>query len=168
MSESVQPQHPHVATEPTPRVGTLRALWRLREYAGPAMPAFAGSMAAALVAQLIALTIPQVLAQIVDGPLADGDAAAIWPAVALVLALGIAEAVLIVTAPLARARRRARTSRRACATRLYARLQDLPVAFHDRWPSGQLLSRAVSDLGLIRRWLRSALVLLVVNIIDAS
>ena len=24
---------------------------------------------------------------------------------------------------------------------LYAKLQDLPVAFHDRWPSGQLLSR---------------------------
>ena len=48
---------------------------------------------------------------------------------------------------------------------LYAPLQDLPVTFHDRWPSGQLLSRAVSDLGLIRRWISFGLVLLVVNII---
>ncbi|MET0481100.1 MAG: ABC transporter ATP-binding protein, partial [Mycetocola sp.] len=48
---------------------------------------------------------------------------------------------------------------------LYARLQDLPVSFHDRWQSGQLLSRAVSDLNLIRRWLSFGLVLLVVNTI---
>ena len=48
---------------------------------------------------------------------------------------------------------------------LYAKLQDLPVAFHDRWQSGQLLSRAVSDLNLIRRWISFGLVLLIVNII---
>lgn len=164
MSESVQPQHPHVATEPTPRVGTLRALWRLREYAGPAMPAFAGSMAAALVAQLIALTIPQVLAQIVDGPLADGDAAAIAPLTLLVFALGTAEALLyslrrwLVVGPGTKVEARMRNA-------LYAKLQDLPVSFHDRWPSGQLLSRAVSDLGLIRRWLSFGLVLTGANIV---
>ena len=33
---------------------------------------------------------------------------------------------------------------------LYAHLQRLPVAFHDRWASGQLLSRATSDLTTIR------------------
>ena len=48
---------------------------------------------------------------------------------------------------------------------LYEQLQDLPVAFHDRWPSGQLLSRAVSDLSLIRRWLSFGIVLLVVNVV---
>ncbi|GAA1765907.1 ABC transporter ATP-binding protein [Agromyces humatus] len=164
MSESVQPQHPHVATESTPRVGTLRALWRLREFAGPAMPAFAGSMAAALVAQLIALTIPQVLAQIVDGPLADGDAAAIAPLTLLVFALGTAEALLyalrrwLVVGPGTKVEARMRNA-------LYAKLQDLPVSFHDRWPSGQLLSRAVSDLGLIRRWLSFGLVLTGANLV---
>ena len=45
----------------------------------------------------------------------------------------------------------------------YRQLQDLPVNFHDRWPSGQLLSRAVSDLNLIRRWISFGLVLLIVN-----
>jgi ATP-binding cassette subfamily B protein len=47
---------------------------------------------------------------------------------------------------------------------LYAKLQDLEVAFHDRWPSGQLLSRASSDLSMIRRWLSFGLVLLVANL----
>ena len=46
---------------------------------------------------------------------------------------------------------------------LYRQLQDLPVNFHDRWPSGQLLSRAISDLNLIRRWISFGLVLLIVN-----
>ena len=48
---------------------------------------------------------------------------------------------------------------------LYEKLQDLPVSFHDKWPSGQLLSRAVSDLSLIRRWLSFGIVLLVVNVV---
>ena len=48
---------------------------------------------------------------------------------------------------------------------LYKQLQDLPVSFHDRWPSGQLLSRMLSDLNLIRRWISFGIVLFIVNII---
>jgi ATP-binding cassette, subfamily B, bacterial len=146
------------------RVGTVRALFRLREYAGPALPFIVGGMVAALIAQLIALAIPQVLQSIVDGPLTDGNASAIWPLAGLVFGLGVLEAAMIalrrwfVLTPGTRVEARMRNA-------LYARLQDLPVSFHDRWPSGQLLSRAVSDLGLIRRWLSFGLVLLVVNLI---
>ena len=46
---------------------------------------------------------------------------------------------------------------------LYRKLQALPVAFHDRWQSGQLLSRAVQDLGMIRRFSAFGAPLLVVN-----
>ena len=151
------------ASQP-PRLSTVRALWRLREYAGPAMPAFAGSMAAALVAQLIALTIPQVLQQIVDGPLAKQEADAVIPLAVLVFVLGAVEAILfavrrwLVVGPGTRVEARMRNA-------LYAKLQDLPVNFHDRWPSGQLLSRAVSDLGLIRRWLSFGLVLTGANVV---
>lgn len=42
----------------------------------------------------------------------------------------------------------------------YTRLQDLPVAFGDRWQLGQLLPCALSHLNLIRRWLSFRLVLL--------
>ncbi|WP_430647642.1 ABC transporter ATP-binding protein [Agromyces sp. GXS1127] len=146
------------------RTGTVRALLRLRTYVGPAMTAIVLSMAAYLVAQLIALSIPQVLEAIVDGPLADGDREAIVPLSLLVLGLGAAEAAMfalrrwLVIGPTTRVEARMRDA-------LYAKLQDLPVSFHDRWPSGQLLSRAVSDLGLIRRWLAFGLVLLVMNLV---
>ena len=95
---------------------------------------------------------------------ADGDRAAILPLSLLVFGLGAAEAVMfalrrwLVLTPTTRVEARMRNA-------LYARLQDLPVSFHDRWPSGQLLSRMVSDLGLVRRWLAFGLVLLVVNLI---
>ena len=35
---------------------------------------------------------------------------------------------------------------------LYEHLQRLDPAFHDEWQSGQLLSRATTDLGSIRRF----------------
>jgi ATP-binding cassette subfamily B protein len=46
---------------------------------------------------------------------------------------------------------------------LYRRLQRLPIAFHDRWSSGQLLSRGVADLGLVRGFLSLPLTFLAVN-----
>src|SRR6185437_4210147 len=47
---------------------------------------------------------------------------------------------------------------------LYAHLQRLPIAFHDRWQSGQLLSRATTDLSVIRRFLSFGLIFLVINL----
>jgi ATP-binding cassette subfamily B protein len=159
-----QPQPPDASAATPQRPSAVRALWRLRAYARPAMPALIGSAAAALVAQLIGLTVPQVLQGIVDGPLTDGERDQIVPLALLVFALGAAEALMfairrwLVLTPTTRVEARMRNA-------LYAKLQDLPVSFHDRWPSGQLLSRAVTDLGLIRRWLAFGLVLLVVNLI---
>jgi ATP-binding cassette subfamily B protein len=46
---------------------------------------------------------------------------------------------------------------------LYRHLQRLPVAFHDRWASGQLLSRATTDLMLLRQFLAFPLTFLLVN-----
>ena len=46
---------------------------------------------------------------------------------------------------------------------LYAHLQRLPVSFHDQWQSGQLLSRATTDLSTIRRFVGFGLVFLLVN-----
>ncbi|MHB1234863.1 MAG: ABC transporter ATP-binding protein [Microbacteriaceae bacterium] len=120
-------------------------------------------MAAALVAALVALAIPQVLRALVDGPLKSGDSSRVWGPVGMVLVLGVIEAAMIwcrrwfVLYPGTRIEARMRNS-------LYQRLQELPVDFHDRWPSGQLLSRAMSDLNLIRRWFSFGLVLSVVNL----
>jgi ATP-binding cassette subfamily B protein len=117
-----------------------------------------------MIAALVALAIPQVLRSLIDGPLKDGDSSEIWWPVGIVLFLGVVEAVMIwfrrwfVLQPGTHIEARMRNS-------LYNQLQDLPVNFHDRWPSGQLLSRAISDLNLIRRWFSFGLVLFVVNTI---
>ncbi|MBH0129827.1 ABC transporter ATP-binding protein [Salinibacterium sp. NK8237] len=145
-------------------VGTFTAIRRLYPYAQSAMPFIYLGMAAALAAGIVALLIPQVLRSLVDGPLQSGDSSQIWPAFFIVLGLGIVEAIMIalrryfVLTPGTHVEARMRNT-------LYMTLQHLPVSFHDRWPSGQLLSRAVSDLNLIRRWLSFGLVLLVVNVL---
>lgn len=152
----------HPAPPAPARLSTARALARILPYAKPAMPWIYAGMVAALLAGVIALAIPLVLQSLVDGPLATGDPSQIWPAAIAVLVLGILEAVFIalrrffVLTPGTHIEARMRNG-------LYAQLQDLPVAFHDRWQSGQLLSRAVSDLNLIRRWLSFGFVLLIVN-----
>src|SRR5207302_4973121 len=45
---------------------------------------------------------------------------------------------------------------------LYEHLQRLHVGFHDRWQSGQMLSRAMGDISTIRRFLAFGLVFLIV------
>ncbi|MGR2753095.1 ABC transporter ATP-binding protein [Agromyces arachidis] len=154
-----QPTPPHAT-----RTGTVRALLRLREFARPAMPWLLAGMAASLVSQLVALSIPQVLQAIVDGPLSNGDAASVVPLALLVLALGIVEALLVALRRWFVLRPGTRVEA-AMRNALYAKLQDLPVGFHDRWPSGQLLSRAMGDLNLIRRWMSFGLVLLTANLV---
>ena len=146
------------------RLGTFRSIVRIYPYAKPATRRIILGMVAALLAAIMALLIPQVLQGLVDGPLKTGDSSQIWPAVGIVLVLGILEAGLIalrrffVLQPGTRVEADLRNA-------LYAKLQDLPVSFHDRWPSGQLLSRAISDLSLIRRWLSFGVVLLLVNVV---
>ncbi|BDI23795.1 ABC transporter ATP-binding protein [Herbiconiux sp. L3-i23] len=145
-----------------PRLPLIPALRRLSPFVRPALPRIAVGMVAGVVAGLVALAIPQVLEVLVDSALGEGARDAVLPAVLVIVALGIVEAaaifvrrslILTPNTKVEAAMRRA----------LYERLQVLPVAFHDRWPSGQLLSRAVSDLSLIRRWLAFGVVLLVVN-----
>ncbi len=148
----------------TKRGGTVAALRRIYPYAKPAMPRIYLGMVSAFVAALVALLIPQVLRTLVDGPLKNGDPSQIWWPVAAVLGLGILEAVMIwfrrffVLQPGTRVEADMRNA-------FYNQLQDLPVGFHDRWPSGQLLSRMLSDLNLIRRWISFGIVLMVVNVL---
>ena len=146
------------------RPSTARAILRLYPYMKPALPRIYLGMVAALLGSLVALAIPQVLRALVDGPLKDGDSSQIWAPVSIVLVLGVLEAAMIllrrwfVLKPGTHVEAAMRNA-------LYSKLQELPVNFHDRWPSGQLLSRAMSDLNLIRRWLAFGSVLLVVNLI---
>jgi ATP-binding cassette subfamily B protein len=147
----------------TSETTTLKVLLRLVPYAKKAIPRLVLGILAGIAAHMFALAIPQMLQDLVNS-LVEGGVSALVPAVALILGLGLAEALFVllrrwlVLMPGTYVEADMRNS-------LYAKLQDLPVAFHDRWPSGQLLSRAVSDLHLIRRWLSFGLVLFVANLV---
>ena len=151
-----------MTTSSAERLSTPRALARLYPFAKGVLPRLIMGAASALLASLLALAIPLVLEQVVRGPISSGDLALIgWGAVAI-LGLGLAEAVMVwlrrwfVLAPATLVEYDLRQT-------FYARLQRLPVAFHDRWQSGQLLSRMMQDISMLRRWLAFGLVLLVVN-----
>ncbi|GAB2698016.1 ATP-binding cassette subfamily B protein [Microbacterium marinum] len=149
-----------------PRLSTARSLARLIPFARPVLPRLGLGAASALLASLLGLGIPLVLEQIVgtDGPIASGEPGLIAVGAAVVLLLGLLEALMVwarrwfVLAPATAVEYELRTD-------FYSRLQRLPVAFHDRWQSGQLLSRMMQDISLIRRWLAFGVVLLVVNVI---
>jgi ATP-binding cassette subfamily B protein len=114
-------------------------------------------------AGLVASTlIPLVVKAIIDGPIRHHSTGAVAALCLLILALGTVEAgsmylrrVVLTVAALGM-----ETDLR---NDLYAHLQALPVSFHDRWQTGQLLSRATSDLSTIRRFVGFGVIFLVVN-----
>jgi ATP-binding cassette, subfamily B, bacterial len=131
-------------------------------YVRPHRAALIGSGVAALAATLAGLAIPLVTRAIVDGPVSRGDLGALPWLVLGVLAFGAVEAGLILLRRLlvAGPANQVEATMRAD---LYAHLQRLPVAFHDRWASGQLLSRATTDLTTIRWFVMFSGIFLVVN-----
>jgi len=153
-----------MSTEPPsgPRGSTIAALRRLGPYIAPHRLPLAGSGLAALVAALFGLAVPLWTRSIVDGPIARGDLSTLPWLVLGVLVFGLVEAFLIFVRRMlvARPSNRIEASMRAD---LFAHLQRLPVAFHDRWASGQLLSRATSDLTTIRWFVAFSGIFLVVN-----
>src|SRR5215218_3752502 len=151
-------------TAPTDGRGRLSALLRLLPFARPYRRLVALTFTAALLATLAQLAVPLLTAAVVDGPIADGDRAGLIPLLALALVFGVAEAALFFLRRWAMNRSCLRIER-DLRDALYQRLQRLPVSFHDRWASGQLLSRATTDVSTVRRFVGFAAVFLAVNLI---
>ncbi|MFG2905970.1 ABC transporter ATP-binding protein [Kitasatospora sp. NPDC048286] len=145
-----------------PRHSTVRSLLRLWPYARAVRGRLAVSVTAASLGMLSTLAVPVVLGLIVDGPLAEHDLAGLWPLVGLLVVLGLVESALFFTRRVVLARPLAGLET-AMRGDLFAKLQRLPVSFHDRWGSGQLLSRATADMYTMRLFLAFPLVFLVVN-----
>ncbi|MGW1326868.1 ABC transporter ATP-binding protein [Streptomyces antibioticus] len=140
----------------------VRALLRLWPYVRPVRSRLFTAAFVAVIASCTGLVIPLVLKWMVDGPVADGDTAGVWLGALYLLLLGLVEAGLfglrrwLVARPLSHVEAEMRAD-------LYRHLQRLPVAFHDRWASGQLLSRGTTDLMLVRMFLAFPLTFLLVN-----
>jgi ATP-binding cassette subfamily B protein len=102
---------------------------------------------------------------VIDGPVRHQDQPHLWTLGAAATALLASEALLwfIRRWLVARATMGVEADIRKD---LYARLQVLPMAFHGRWQSGQLLSRVMNDLATIRQFLSFGLLFLLLNVVQ--
>jgi ATP-binding cassette, subfamily B, bacterial len=140
----------------------VQSLLRLRRWTRPYRRTTIAMIVYASGAMLAQSLVPLVIGAIVDGPIKSGNTDELWPLIGVALALGVAEAVFFYL-------RRISMSKAAIGLEtdirrdLFAHLQRLPVAFHDRWPSGQLLSRVTTDLSTLRRFVGFGFVFLIAN-----
>ncbi|MFD5751156.1 ABC transporter ATP-binding protein [Streptomyces sp. NPDC127033] len=162
MTETDAPAKDRTGERPGERSSSVRSLLRLWPYVRPVRRRLFCAAVVAIVASCLGLVMPLVLKWMVDGPVTDRDPGGVWLGALALLGLGVAEALLfglrrwLVARPLAGVEAAMRAD-------LYRHLQRLPVSFHDRWPSGQLLSRGTTDLMLLRMFLAFPLTFLLVN-----
>ncbi|WP_296702131.1 ABC transporter ATP-binding protein [Rothia sp. (in: high G+C Gram-positive bacteria)] len=149
------------ASEPTPDpidyAHGQRAPRTLAAYARPIRVRWGVGLLVAFGAGALEISIPQVLQIIVDHLSQSTTESAIWIAGSLVLLLGIAHASFmywrrwLIVDPTS-------TIELSMRMNFFDRLLSAPLSLLDRWPSGQLLTRSMSDLGTIRRWLSFGIV----------
>jgi ATP-binding cassette subfamily B protein len=129
-----------------------RALVRMGPYLRPYRRHLAIIIASSIVSSAGQVAIPLIVKTVIDGPLQDGDHAGVARWAAITAAIAVVEIGLAYTRRylLAVLATELETTLR---DDLYAQLQRLDVGFHDQWQSGQLLSRAMTDLSIIRRFI---------------
>ncbi len=127
----------------------------------PYMRPYLGLVVVFGVAQLgslaAAASIPKVIQYIIDGPITHHQLGQLVPMAGLLVLVGLLEFVFIY---LRRNYSGIASLRMETDLRndFYAHLQNLQVSFHDNWQSGQLLSRAISDIATVRRFVSFGLI----------
>ncbi|HEX8092793.1 ABC transporter ATP-binding protein [Jatrophihabitans sp.] len=142
---------------------SVRDLLRLWPWLRPYRGYLIFMLVVATLAMVVQSVLPIITAALIDGPIARHETSGMYPLIGLALLFGVLEAVLFGI------RRWAMNiSSLAIETDLrrdfYQHLQRLPVSFHDRWSSGQLLSRVTSDLSMLRRFVGFMAVFVVANL----
>ena len=155
---------PAIAARPD-RHRAFSDLLRLLPYLKPHRARWIAMVVIAGVSLVATVAIPLMTKAVIDGPVRHRDPHGLWVLGSAAVAIGFAEA-------LAWFIRRWLVSRATMGVEadirkdLYARLQILPMSFHGRWQSGQLLSRIMNDLSTIRRLLSYGLVFLMLNVLQ--
>jgi len=127
------PQHPRGWSD----------LARLLPYLLPYRTRWIAMVVVAVLSVVATIGIPLMTKAVIDGPVRHQDQRGLWVLGTAALAIGIAEALLWFI-------RRWLVARSTMGVEadirkdLYARLQILPMSFHGRWQSGQLLSRVMN------------------------
>jgi ATP-binding cassette subfamily B protein len=129
-----------------------RALVRAFPYLRPLRGRVITIICCTLISTVAYIAMPLVVKAVIDGPISRGDRAGIVHWAFLAAALAIVEMSLnhIRRSQLAIVSTDLETALR---DDLYRQMQRLDLGFHDRWQSGQLLSRAMTDLAIVRRFI---------------
>src|SRR6478609_9433792 len=149
------------------RIRSTSDLIRLLPYLLPYRVRWIAMVLVALASLVATIAIPLMTKAVIDGPVRHQDQQGLWLLGAAAMGVGISEAVLWFI-------RRWLVARSTMGVEadirkdLYARLQILPMSFHGRWQSGQLLSRVMNDLATIRRLLSFGMVFLLLNVIQIT
>jgi ATP-binding cassette subfamily B protein len=155
---------PAVAPPPR-RIRSSSDILRLLPYLKPYWLRWTSMLIAALLSLVATVAIPLMTKAVIDGPVRHQDQQHLWTLGSIAMAVLISEAVLWFI-------RRWLVSRATMGVEadirkdLYARLQILPMSFHGKWQSGQLLSRVMNDLSTIRQFLSFGLLFLLLNMIQ--
>jgi ATP-binding cassette, subfamily B, bacterial len=158
------PVSPLLVTHASARVRPVGALWRLRAYLRPFRVQMVVMFAAAFGAVTAEICIPLLTKAVVDGAIAHGARRLLIPLALAAIGLGAAEALLNLIRRWIQADAVA-SMEKTIRDDLYAHLQRLQPSFHDNWQSGQLLSRATTDLSSIRRFAGFGLIFMVTNVV---
>ena len=155
-----------IAARPA-RVRGVSDLLRLLPYLKPYRERWIAMIVIAVVSLAATVAIPLMTKAVIDGPVRHRDPHGLWVLGSAAIAVGITEAALWFI-------RRWLVSRATMGVEadirkdLYARLQILPMSFHGRWQSGQLLSRMMNDLNTIRRLMSFGLIFLMLNVLQIA
>jgi ATP-binding cassette subfamily B protein len=120
-------------------------------------------IAAAVAVEAADITIPLLAKAVIDDAVAHHERGLLLPIGLLAVGLGAASALLSLIRRWVQGNA-VSDMEKEIRDDLYQHLQRLDPAFHDEWQSGQLLSRATTDLGAIRRFAGFGVVFLVISV----
>src|SRR5450755_2567254 len=156
---------PHAVTrDPTASQSPFAALWRTRTYLRPHAWRLVLMLAAAIGAVGAQIAIPLLTKAVIDGPVARGNSRGLLPLSLAATGLGVTQALLNLYRRWVQATA-VTGMERSMRDDIYAHLQRLHSAFHDDWQSGQLLSRATTDLSAIRRFAGFGVIFFITNVV---
>ncbi|HEV7359566.1 MAG TPA: ABC transporter ATP-binding protein [Mycobacterium sp.] len=155
-----------IATAPK-RPGAVSDLKRLLPYLVPHRARWIVIVLVAITSLVATVGIPIMTRAVIDGPVRHHDPSGLWVLGIAATTLGLGDAVMLFI-------RRWFTAHATMGVEtdirrdLHARLQTLPMAFHHRWQTGQLVSRIMSDLSTIRDLMSFGAVFMLLNALQIT
>jgi ATP-binding cassette, subfamily B, bacterial len=141
----------------------VAALWRLRSYLRPYRTQLIVMIVLAVAVEACGIAIPLIAKDVIDNAITRHERGLLLPLGLLAIGLGAVGAAFSLIRRWVQGNAVSNMEKQI-RDDLYDHLQRLDPAFHDEWQSGQLLSRATTDLGSIRRFAGFGVVFLFISI----